>query len=274
MNMGYNFMDFGQRAETPFPMSIQTVFNGVNLDNSFSNSDTSFITLSTSGRDLVSQTYEETDIFGRQDPYIEDIKISKRVIKVKCLIKARSNSLYRSVMESLNKFIVLRKFAELSFTDDSEWGYEAMLVDVSEDYETTNKRIVELTFYCQSPFKRSKLKTLTTTNAKVMNIETDFPVVPERIELNFSTQPDKVLLHNTTTGSKIIYDRKTTVVKSNKLIINQKEYFIGYINNQNSFVNIDIKNSDFNTFTIDNGDQIVVNPVPTSIVFNYRGAKL
>lgn len=272
--MGYEFMDFGQRAKTPFPMSIQTVFNGVNLDNTFSNDDTSFITLSTSGRDLVSQSYEETDIFGRQDPYIEDIKINKRSIKVKCLIKARSNELYRSVMEKLNKLIVLREFAELSFTDDNGWSYDAMLVDVSEDYETTNKRIVELTFYCQSPFKHSGLKTLTTTNAKVMSVDTDFPIVPERIELNFSTQPDKVMLHNTTTGSKIIYDRKTTVVKSNKMIINQKDYFIGYIDNQNSFVNIDIKNSDFNTFTINNKDQVVVSPVPTSIVFKYKGVKL
>ena len=107
-----------------------------------------------------------------------------------------------------------------------------------------------------------------------MKVDTDFPIVPERVEINFSTQPDKVTLHNTTTGSKIIYDRKTTVVKSNKIIINQKDYFIGYIDNQNSFVNIDIKNSDFNTFTINNNDQVVVTPVPSSIVFKYKGVKL
>lgn len=273
--MTYEFRQLGERGDFSLPSSIQTIYAGTNLDREFTRDDTSFITLTTKGRGLVSHEFEERDINGRQTLYLEDIKVRRREVVVKCQIKAKNNEGFRRIMEEINKMLIRRTVSELEFTDDEDWYFNAILSEVSDVEENTNKAVVELTFYCQNPYKYKKEKTILVSSADILSIDTHFPIVPEEIIITFNGQPDDIQIHNTHTEQKIVFKVEGGQVgKTNKLYINQKETFIGYTNNQNAFLGVNLLESDFKQFSISDGEQVVVQPTPQSVEITYRGRKL
>ena len=108
------------------------------------------------------------------------------------------------------------------------------------------------------------------TNSKSLDIDTDYPVRP-RFEIVLSSEAPYTIT-NTTTNKKIIVGGTTDVMNSVDLSKSEVTRGIGAREFDN-IKNLNI-NSDFEDFTVDKGDQVVIQPAPTRIRLYYEGVFL
>ncbi|MBW8350784.1 phage tail family protein [Bacillus sp. IITD106] len=148
----YGFVDAVAGSGTgSTSMSIQTIFNGINLDESLTDSNGSFITLTVSGRSVIKHRINTIPVPGR-DGLIEDgYTMDAREITVKYKIADKTNEGFRKRYDRLNALLVgQRKILE--FTDEDAIFYATMLEnDVPE--EDSNELVGRITFLCSDPYK-------------------------------------------------------------------------------------------------------------------------
>lgn len=272
--MQYEFKDFGQTA-TPLSPSIRIILNGRVLDEYLSNASFSFQTLTVEGRGKTSYNVATTDIDGMHGSMLDNTTLNNRVITVRAKVSAVSNEAYREGMSRLNLLGYGRKIHDLQFTDDVDYTFYATCVRIEDEDERSNTQIVEMEFVCTDPYKYTDPKTVTSTNAQPIDIDTDIPVVADEIELTFSSasRARDWTLSNQRDGYRIRYQQEGTA-SGTVIRIRQRENYIGYINSTNNIGDLNVRYSKFDEFTVFNGDQLVVTPEPTQIKITYKGARL
>lgn len=272
--MSYGFKSFGQKVG-PTSLSIRSIIDGVELEKEFNTSKFKFMTTSVSGRGAVSYRTDSVDVFGRDGEMYRGQTLDTRRIVIKAFVSADTNESYREGMSKLNALIASKDIATLKFTDDKAHVYYGLAQSVSDDGEKSNKQFVEIEFLCLDPYKYTDEKTITTTNAKALSVDTDFAVTPEEIQIVFGTAEasKSFTIQNTTTGDKIVYNSPTTA-SSATIYIRQNDDYIGYTNSVNNIHGLNVRQSRFDEFNIKNGDRLVVTPTPKSIRLKYEGAKL
>lgn len=154
----YGFVDTLPGSAQSASLSLQTVFDGINLDEELTDEDGSFITLTVSGRS--NTTYRRNiipipgmegaweDANGYQDP---------RSITVKFKIKDKTNNGFRERLKRLNSLLVGSKKV-LTFTDEDALFY-ASLEELELPEEESNDLVGNLHFICPDPFSYGPEKT-------------------------------------------------------------------------------------------------------------------
>lgn len=272
--MQYGFKDFGQKAETLSP-SIRVIMNGITLDEYLSNNSFSFQTLTVDGRGKTMYRTESTDIKGMHGSALEGTSLGNRVIVVRALVKATTNEAYRRGMERLNLQGYSRVVHELSFTDDTQHTFYAICQRIEDEDERSNTQIVEMEFLCTDPYKYTALKEVTASSSQALSLDTDIAIVPEEIELTFSSAASAKnwTITNARDGNRIRYQQSSSA-NGTRIRVRQKEDYIGYVEEVNHISDLNVRYSDFDEFTIQNGDRITVSPTPTQIKIKYKGARL
>lgn len=149
----YKFVDTVEGSGTgSTSLSLQTIFNGFNLDEMLSDENGSFITLTVTGRANLAQRIETIEIPGLNGVLEQiDPTIDVREITVKYKIADKTNEGFR---KRYNKFLALLEGSKkvLEFTDENALFYATLLEnDVPE--EESNNLVGTLTFLCSDPFK-------------------------------------------------------------------------------------------------------------------------
>jgi predicted phage tail component-like protein len=139
-------------------LSIQTVFNGINLDEELTDENGSFITLTVSGRSNLTQKINTIEVPGMDGLIEQDgAKLEPREITVKYKISDRTNEGFRKRLDKLNSLLEGSK-RELTFTDENSLFYATLLTnDIPE--EESNNLVGTITFLCSDPFKYGPEKT-------------------------------------------------------------------------------------------------------------------
>jgi len=167
----YKFVDFGKRDRfSSSPMSIQTIYNGHNLDDELTDSTGSFRTLVVQGRGGLNREIRSKDISG-MDGYLEyGFRYPPREIRVKYIIKDRTNEGFRRRLNQLNEILIESK-AQLEFTDE-DYYFTATATDGGDIDDTSNMAVAWITFNCADPFKYSKalIRQPITTSYRTLDI--------------------------------------------------------------------------------------------------------
>lgn len=234
-----------------------------------------FTTLTVDGRGKTAYAVDATSIYGRDGAMLRMSTLEPRTIIVRAKVSARTNELYRKGMTNLNLLLYSRMVHAIKFTDEEPYTFYGVVVSVQDEDERSNTQTVEIEFACHDPFKYSDTKTVTTTNAEPLVLQTQLPVVPEEIAITFSTAADAqdFTLNNTTTEKRIRYQQDGTA-SGTTIRIRQKADYIGYNDSVNHIGGLNVDASHFDEFSVISGDQLVVTPEPTAISIKYKGASV
>ncbi|RFA36233.1 hypothetical protein CAI16_05445 [Virgibacillus dokdonensis] len=148
----YKFVDPNETGVSSSSLSIQTIFNGIKLDEQLTDETGNFMTLTVTGRGNIKQNIKTTQVPG-MDGALETDKTTfdVREITVKYKISDSTNEGFRSRVNQLNN--VLRGSKKmLQFTDEDKFYY-ATLSENSIPEEDKNELVCELTFLCSNPYK-------------------------------------------------------------------------------------------------------------------------
>lgn len=156
----YKFVESSPTKEeggSPFLMSIQTIFDGKNLDKILNNENGEFQTLQVNGRSDLSYNIFTDEIPSRDGVYEGNKRIEPKEIEVKYKIKGYSNNKFRKQMNLLNSLIQGSK-KTLQFTDEMDMTFYATLLSNELEEEQTNDLEGVLTFLCSNPIKYGDMK--------------------------------------------------------------------------------------------------------------------
>ena len=246
----YNFINTNEIGEQ-LHSSIQTIFNGVNIDINLEG----FRTLAVSGRGLLSKNINSTDIPGTDGKYFLYGNLEVRAIVVKFQLKATTNEEFRQKFNRLNMLLQTDEPKILKFTDEPDYSYKAILQKGNDIEETSNSVVSTFTFLCLDPYKYKAVDKDTGVNnvtiTKLPNNRNEF--TPELIKVIVNSVSDKVIIKNQTTTKKIIINNSFAVGDVLEIDLN-KDYPLKL----NAMVRselIDFVESDFD-FTVKQGDVI------------------
>lgn len=246
----YNFINTNEIGEQ-LHSSIQTIFNGVNIDTDLEG----FRTLAVSGRGLLSKNINSTDIPGTDGKYFLYGNLEVRAIVVKFQLKATTNEEFRQKFNRLNMLLQTDEPKILKFTDEQDYSYKAILQKGNDIEETSNSVVSTFTFLCLDPYKYKEVDKDTgvssVTITKLPNNKNEF--TPELIKVIVNSVSDKIIIKNQTTAKKIIINNSFAVGDVLEIDLN-KDYPLKL----NSLVRselIDFVESDFD-FTVKQGDVI------------------
>lgn len=198
----YKFADTvaGSGSSTPY-LSLNTVFNSVNLDEALTDNNGSFTTLAVSGRGILPRNIHMTEMSGshgaREKRYTYDI----REITVKYKLTDRSNEGFRERFNRLNGLLIGSK-KRLEFTDEEAY-FLATLQSGDTPEEDSNDSVGTLVFICTDPAKNRNEQTLNiTTTTQVFTIGGLEPA-PWTSRTRF-TAPQSSFSLETNKGGKVI----------------------------------------------------------------------
>ncbi|MEC3884578.1 distal tail protein Dit [Halobacillus sp. HZG1] len=148
----YEFVDLSERGTRSASSSIQTIFNGANLDQMLTNETGSFQTLTVKGRSNVNNRINTQEVAGMDGLLeTEGTTLSERTLEVKYQIEDKTNEGLRNRYNDLNQLLQGYQ-KQLIFTDEDKYFYATLSVhDVPE--EDSNTLIGKITFLCSNPVK-------------------------------------------------------------------------------------------------------------------------
>lgn len=251
----------------PFESKLQTIFNGVNLDEKIAG----YKTLAVYGRELaqkeilyLTETYMEFD-----NRYI-DSNYMEREITVRYEIQANTIKEFREIFEQLN-FYLSKPNSKVTFTDDREFYYTCTLGAI-EMIDINSLRLQSsFSLIAINPFKRSvESEILSFDKRGKMKKVTLYPVELENIMIRFKEPTDKLILRNETTGKRIILDN--SFISGEKILINFKDGKIIGRGNKDYMEYLELT-SNWEDFEISYNDLISSN-ANTNIQIEYREVRL
>src|SRR5699024_411147 len=150
----YGFVDTIDKGKNA-PLSIQTIFNGVNLDDELTDEKGMFRTLQVSGRENSTRRVHTFEIPHR-DGVVEE---SSNVYEPKnpyvlFRISDKTNEGFRARMNRLNSLLKVGK-SPLEFTDEPHY-FEAVFHELEMPEEESNDLIGTIHFLCSDPHKYAK----------------------------------------------------------------------------------------------------------------------
>lgn len=167
----YQFIDTLERPKVASP-SIQTIFNDINIDETLSDENGSFLTLTVSGR-----SNEVRRIHTFEIPFFDglaegsDSFSEPREVVVRFKISDKTNEGFRNRLNKLNSILNGTK-KTLSFTDEDVFFY-ATLSELELPEEESNSLIGTITFLCTDPYKYSKKEKEFEINDDVIVVENE-----------------------------------------------------------------------------------------------------
>lgn len=220
----YKFVDTVTKGAQSTPMSIQTIFNEINLDEDLTDENGSFTTLVVNGRGILPRridTYATPGSHGlRERSYTYDA----REITVKYMLTDLTNEGFRDRFNRLNGLLLGSK-KRLEFTDEDA-HFIATLYSGDMPDEDSNSIVGTLVFLCSDPAKRKNeqsLEVTTTFQSFVIRGQAEVPWISETvfsipqsefiIEMNMGA---KVILNfNFSAGDKLIIDSELREITLN-----------------------------------------------------------
>ncbi|MGN7284343.1 distal tail protein Dit [Shouchella rhizosphaerae] len=154
----YNFADTVAGSANSPSMSLQTVFNGINLDNELSDENGGFTTLVVSGRGLLDKRINSFQSPGTHGQKELNYTYATREIQVKFMIEDKTNGGFRDRFNQLS-LLLSDSQRELRFTDE-EGFFVATLESADLPDEDSNRLVGTLNFICSDPAKYKAEKTL------------------------------------------------------------------------------------------------------------------
>lgn len=156
----YKFVDTLPTGSTQSAsLSLQTVFNGINLDDALTDEDGSFVTLTVTGRGNTSIARRTISIPNMHGAWEENEGYREpREIVVKYKMKDRTNEGIRKRFDDLKALLVGAKLV-LAFTDENAIYY-ASLSNLEVPEEESNDLVGNITFLCSDPDKYGEEKEL------------------------------------------------------------------------------------------------------------------
>ena len=273
--MQYEFKRFGEGADVLSP-SIQLILNGENLNEKFTSSDFSFKVLSVSGRGRINHNINSVKVSGRNGLVVKGRTLDPRDIVVTAVIRASSNESYRDNVSDLLYYLHKDTINTLKFTDDMDFTYYATFDSLEDEDELKNRQEIRLNFTCHDPFKYGNYKVSNNINLSSVTVDTQFPIIPEEIKITFSSSADAkdFEIENVTTGDTIQFSsREGSSTSQVSIRIPDRE--VRYLpNGLNAIRGVNIRNSNFHSFTVNNNDVINITPTPTNVSMSYKGVFL
>lgn len=154
----YGFVDTSPGSAQSTSFSLQTIFDGINLDEELTDESGSFITLTVSGRNNIRYKRNIVTIPGMEGAWEDENSYQEpREITVKYKIKDNTSKGFRKRFERLNSLLLGSKKI-LSFTDEDALFY-ASLQELEVPEEDSNDLVGNLYFVCSDPFKYGPEKT-------------------------------------------------------------------------------------------------------------------
>ncbi|KIX91474.1 hypothetical protein TP70_02380 [Staphylococcus microti] len=243
----------------------QLYINNANMDTTLG-----VETIAVRGRRSFAHELNNVDVPARDGVMHVSKNLKTRVLYVTLAIRRDHFDDFHAVYQKLNKRLVVAK--EVKFSDEN-LIYYCRFESASEPDEGALYQEIELKFVCHDPFKYSELLSMGYTSGTVLTIKSDYPVKPV-ITLDYSTKGfTEFNLTNATTNRLVaMRDVSTGVERYYKLDFKSHEVSKG-ASNENALQHLSMM-SDFEDFTIANGDQLVIDNKPISIVIKYQGVFL
>src|SRR5699024_8290481 len=141
---------------------IQTVFNGVNLDDELTDENGRFVTLSVSGRGIVPRRINTQESPRKHGNIERGYTLDSREINVNFLLEDISISGFRDRFNRIND-ILSQPQKELKFTDEKAY-FISTLSDADDPDEETKSMKGKLIFVCNDHLKRKTKHTITVEN--------------------------------------------------------------------------------------------------------------
>lgn len=157
----YKFVDTVTKGVQSTPMSIQTVFNNINLDETLTDENGSFTTLVVNGRGILPRRIDAYITPGWHGLREKSYTYDAREITVKYMLTDATNEGFRERFNRLNGLLMGSK-KRLEFMDE-EAHFIATLSSGDMPDEDSNSIVGTLVFLCSDPAKRKAEKTLNLT---------------------------------------------------------------------------------------------------------------
>lgn len=238
---------------SPFSLLV----NGRNIDEFYSNNDLRVETVNVYGRQTNDYDIQTTTPARYDGVMVLGKRMTAKSIQVVLFIEADEMGLVQAFMSDLNHR--LRNANTIAFKDESDLTYYVEFESADVPQEGL-KQEVTLNFLWHDPMKYKVEKRIDYVNAQRLVIDSIEPVHPV-IELQFETGINTWSMRNTSTGMNINYEHELI---SNRYQMDLEELYLTRSANEVDAMDGLKLDSDFEEFTIKNGDQIVVTPTPQS----------
>ncbi|KGX88034.1 distal tail protein Dit [Pontibacillus litoralis] len=220
----YGFVDINERGTSGASLSIQTFFNNINLDETLTDENGSFTTLSVTGRGNIKQRINYIDV-PHMDGALEsnDLTLEMRSIEVKYKLSDSTNEGFRERIDCLNTLLQGSK-QQLSFTDESVFYY-ATLEQNNIPEEQSNELICMLVFSCSDPFKYGQENTFdfesdvltmhyegTTESSPIIELDV---LKPSTFAMVQNQNEEYMLIGTPATDDVEIVDSRKTILQEN-----------------------------------------------------------
>ncbi|WP_271401508.1 distal tail protein Dit [Salinicoccus roseus] len=266
-------MTFIQPTETSTlrASSVQTIIDGVNLDETYTTDKNEIRTLKVFGRDSTEYNVRNIDVPGRDGSLNQGKFLKSRPLKIRVKIKSDSHTNFLKLMEAINSHFDSRKAQAIQFSDENLIYYGAYIAK-SETSGYKKSEIIDFEFICHDPYKYTEEQSMLYSNATTINVNSRYPVKPY-LQVIFTEVTNEFSIRNTSKDLSIFYEREDA--------FNTQVYHFEIDNNRihRSTNETDgiaglVLMSDWEDFVIEDGDQLVVTPTPESITVIYRGVYL
>lgn len=157
----YKFVDTVTKGAQSTPMSIQTVFNNINLDEALTDENGGFTTLVVNGRGVLPRRIDGYTTPGRHGMREKSYTYDAREITVKYMLTDATIEGFRERFNRLNGLLMGSK-KRLEFMDEDA-HFIATLSSGDMPDEDSNTIVGTLVFLCSDPAKRKAEKTLNLT---------------------------------------------------------------------------------------------------------------
>lgn len=270
--MAYSFTDMTQVGSMQINSGVQTVFSGINIDSTLTDSNCTVMTLNVTGRGVVDYNYSSVSPDMLDGELFQSLTLKPRQLQVEIMISAKDNPTLRRKFEQLNVMLRKSDIASIQFTDENDRYYYGVYTGWDNPKEDANELVFTLEFNCSNPFKYSAEKSIAYNNSAVLTVNSDYPTKPY-IEVSYSGTSTTLDIINTTTNKTIkLSGLNPSVEKIYKIDVSSNS-ILKASTNIDGFTNLVIT-SDWEDFKIKTGDQIVVTPAPASILIKYKGVFL
>lgn len=270
--MVYQFHDVDTVADHGLESSNKLIYNGTNVDNALTNEDVSLITLNINGRGIMAYRNNITEAPGLDGGLYESSFLESRTLEVEMQIEAVDTNTFIRTFEKMNKLFRTAGEVPIQFSDEPDVTYYGRYISSNHPKEDSNVQVFTITMVCSDPFKEIAEQAIDYTNADSLTVNSDFPVKPH-IAITFPENTHEFKVHNTSQFLTIDYKRTDGFnTRSYNLKVNENA-ITRSADTRDGYSGL-VLSTDWEDFTIETGDQIVVQPEPESIKIYYKGEKL
>lgn len=259
----YQFVGFNESSRQT--TGIQLSFGEFeNVGDFLSKKGYGFQVLTVSGRGFLSVENELVEVRGRHGRYFKKAKIGSRKIEVVVKISAKTNQQLRRLFEELNYIFINGQDLTpqyLSFSDETDRCYFALLQSATEPEDISNEQIITLHFVCPDPFKYSSRKSVVGNNINYTGDEFVFPTV--KVVINQSG--NELRLTHVESGKYVRI--RGSFMANDVLLVNMWTRSITYPERRATF-DFDMVNSRF--FALEAGENHLSTNLRATLTTTYR----